>query len=143
MDEPTFSKKTEQFLGGWLSGGAEIENLPDDVKDELTNLDLFGKEYNIKLFRGSLNSDMFEIEGKDVFVVFDDFPSSWTYDEEMAKNFSDFIISTEVNSKDDILIDTTGLDIRPFGGFPDEEEVILLPGRYLTNLSPDQITLNK
>nr|QBK92433.1 MAG: uncharacterized protein LCPAC401_00710 [Pithovirus LCPAC401] len=142
MDEPTLSKEAFSWLGGWLSGGAEIKNLPIDVKNELINLDLFGTEYNIKLFRGSLKSDVFEIEGKDVYVVFDDFPSSWTYLNEMAENFSDFIISTEINSRD-ILIDTTGLDIRPFGGWPDEEEVILLPGRYLTNLSPDKVPLKK
>nr|QBK93283.1 MAG: uncharacterized protein LCPAC403_04170 [Pithovirus LCPAC403] len=139
MDEPTLSKNTSEWLGGWLSGGKEIESLPNDVKNELVNLDMFKREYDVKLFRGSLSSDVFETEGKDVFIVFDDLPSSWTYENSIAGYFSDFIISTEVNSKNDILIDTTGLDIRPFGGFPNEDEVILLPGRYLTNLSPDQI----
>nr|QBK93930.1 MAG: uncharacterized protein LCPAC406_02440 [Pithovirus LCPAC406] len=141
MDEPTLSKDARLWLSGWLSGGAEIKNLPIDVKNELINLDLSEVEYNVKLFRGSLDSDVFEIEKKDVFIVFDDFPSSWTY-ETVAGYFSDFIISTEINNRD-ILIDTTELDIRPFGGFPDEAEVILLPGRYLTNLSPDEVPLNK
>jgi hypothetical protein len=51
----------------------------------------------------------------------------------MAKNFSQIIVSTTVHSHD-ILVDTTFLPYkfieRELGGFPDEKEVILLPGIF-------------
>nr|QBK93282.1 MAG: hypothetical protein LCPAC403_04160 [Pithovirus LCPAC403] len=138
MDESSFSKTTFLWLSRWLSGGKEIESLPNDVKDELICLNLLEGDYDIKLFRGLLD-DSLEAEGKDVYVVFNDFPSSWTYSNEIAGYFSNIVISTKVNSIADILIDTTRLDMKKFGGVPDEVEVILLPGRYLTNLSLDQL----
>ena len=51
---------------------------------------------------------------------------------EMVKNFGDFVYKIKVTTKD-ILIDTRilGYDVFAlFGGFPEEEEVILKPKKY-------------
>ncbi len=108
---------------------------------ELLDLNYFSFD-DATIYRGSLPKDRFEMKGDDVYIVLDSLPSSWTLDREMAKNFSSFIVDARVSSGD-VLIDTTMIDPRymigKLGGWPEEKEIIMLPGIYLTNLSPDQI----
>jgi len=67
------------------------------------------------------------------------FISSWTYDKDLAWNFTEGgqnkVIEIKVNPSD-IFIDTTYMDqsfiSNVCGGFPDEKEVILNPGKYQT-----------
>ncbi len=61
--------------------------------------------------------------------------ASWTYSLDMAKNFDEGLgIINIVASNSMVLIDTTNLDpdfiSAKFSGFPEEEEVIILPGKY-------------
>ncbi len=132
-----FSEETWLWLAGWLSGGKEIKKLPEKIKEEIlekTNEDLL-------LYRGVLKSDLFEVDGDNVFIIFDNMPSSWTWNKEVAKRFSSEVVITKVDRKN-VLIDTTMLTkefMNSMGGFPDELEVILLPGKFLTNLHPNQI----
>ena len=141
--EPEFSQNAQKWLEKWMSEGKEKEILSDEIREEIINAKLVEFENQVILFRGSLKSDIFEIEEDNVYIIFEDLPSSWTLDKEVAKNFSKAIISINITS-DDVLIDSTILSynyVENLGGFPDEVEVILLPGKYLTNLFPKDILL--
>lgn len=122
-----FSQETINFLGHWLSGGKDVEFVSENSIKELNK---YKPNIEIKLYRGVKNDD--KIDKKEISFSF---YSSWAYDEKMALNFSDNgdIISIKVGS-DKILVDTTLLNpkfiISRCSGFPEETEVILLPGKY-------------
>jgi hypothetical protein len=125
------SKESMDWFGGWMSGGLSITNLPRDIEKELKQYRPIGKG-TLTLYRGLQPSDVLETKEGDLYITFN-FLSSWTYDREMAFNFSDKVIKTTIEYSS-ILIDTTQLDPkyirRQLGGFPDEKEVILYSGIY-------------
>lgn len=137
--EYNFSNETLEFLGSWLSSGAIVKNITDNIRNELEKYSNNLKpDYQITLYRGyNIDNDsnnhinLIKNGGK---VLNFAFLSSWTYNEQMAKNFSGedgIVVKTQI-SMDRIFLDTTLLDpkfiIRYCGGFPEEEEVILNPG---------------
>ena len=128
------SKESIEFLGGWLSGGKEITEIPIKVEDELLTYQKNENNNNLEqrkyLYRGILEQDNI----KDDIISFD-FINSWSYNLDMARNFSynGQVIKIIVDGSD-IFFDTTLLDpefiIGDMSGFPDEDEVILKPGNY-------------
>ena len=127
-----FDQETLDWLGEWMSqtGNDRYEmsnSLTRNIKDvllvymknygDLDTYDLYrGANYKTKL--GTLNIDTL---------------SSWSLDLEMALNFGPNLLHTKVG-KGQVLIDTSLFIheevIRILGGFPDEQEVILLPGVF-------------
>ncbi len=124
--DPDFSPETIEWLGNWLSGGKELTSISEDIVNEL-------KEYvpdePVKLYRGVLGSDVFQ----DADHIEFKFLSSWTYDKNMALNFSDVVIEAMFEPSD-IFVDITMLSpdfiINECSGFPDEMECIINPGIY-------------
>jgi hypothetical protein len=137
------SMKTGTWLTEWMSGGKEVPDLNIRGIKELKHLELKTKT---QLFRGLKKGERL---GKGyrkgtVSTTFDAFQSerftSWTKSKDMAKNFSeDGVISIWAEPKDS-LIDTTLLDpqeVIKYSGFPDEQEVILLPGTWKAKYEED------
>lgn len=131
-DEMGFSAETREWLSGWLTGGAEITTLPDIVVDE--TVDYRGSGFiSIRLYKALVPEDLVTKSG----LFKSEKPSSWTYDLDIAVRFKtdkdSSVVSVLVGSSS-ILIDTVELDInymkRVLGGWPEEHEVILLPGSY-------------
>lgn len=131
MDEYGFSEETRDWLGGWLSGGKEITDLPYIVIKETKNYINIDNNGQLLLYKALTTNDILN----DDIISFAG-PSSWTHDLDMAYNFKSEnlpIVSTTIGNSN-ILIDTVELDqnyiCRKLGGFPKEHEVILLPGAY-------------
>ena len=124
-----FSKVTEEWLGGWLSGGKDIIDLPEKVIEETKPYFMLNNE-QVNLYKAlkpvdTIKEGLFSSPG----------PSSWTYSLDMDKNFDEGLgIINILASNSMVLIDTTNLGpdyiMTRFSGFPDEQEVIILPGRY-------------
>jgi hypothetical protein len=120
-----FSLKTGTWLVEWMSGGKEVENLSPEGIEELRP---FRVKERTQVFRGLKQGEVLQ-EGYFVSEKM----SSWTTSEEMAENFSENgVISIWVEPQE-TLIDTTRLnpvEVRKWSGFPEEAEVILLPGKW-------------
>ena len=119
------SPEVMEWLGGWLSGGKSPKiHPPEKARDELSQ---FKCEGDVVLYRGVVGDELKDISGQ--WWIFLKTPcSSWTYDPEMARNFSSTVVTAQVKPEE-ILVDTTLLDPRyiidNFSGFPDEKEVIV------------------
>lgn len=129
------SEETEEWLGNWLSDGAEITDLPQVVVQELKPYRLTGPT---KLYRAEVTyRDVRELQAYTNC-------SSWSYSREMAKNFaedrfhedgSEVIIISTIALPKESLVDTTRLPTKFMNSFNKEElEVILLPGIYSLKL---------
>ena len=130
MDDFGFSKTTRNWLGGWLSGGLEITELPDIVVSETKKYSMSTNE-KVVLYKALTKNDV--LTNSNIFSS--DLPSSWTYKLEVANLFkTDREIVSVVIGNSNVLIDTLELEIsymkRVLGGNPEEHEVILLPGSY-------------
>jgi hypothetical protein len=132
QDEMGFSAETRKWLGGWLTGGAEITTLPDIVVNETMDYRGDGIESR-RLYKALVPEDL--VTKGCLFVSSK--PSSWTYSLDVAIRFKSRPESSLVSvlvGTDSVLVDTVELDInymkRVLGGFPGEHEVILLPGSY-------------
>ena len=120
-----------KWLGGWLSGGLEIMDLPKVVIKECKPY-LLQTEKQVTLYKAVKDNDIIEDD-----LYKNRYPSSWTYSFEVAANFNeglDLGIIKLMASNSMVLIDTTNIDSNfiesKFSGFPEEEEVIILPGEY-------------
>jgi hypothetical protein len=130
--EYEFSEETVTWLGGWLSGGLEITNLPEIVIKETSEYTNIGYHNKTKLYRALKPND--KILNNTLISSF--MPTSWTLSLEVAEKFKHEnlpIIEIEITNAN-VLINTTELDVdyivKKLGGFPEEAEVILLPGYY-------------
>ncbi|MFS8159766.1 MAG: hypothetical protein ACMG6E_06060 [Candidatus Roizmanbacteria bacterium] len=128
-----FSEVTKEWLGGWLSGGKDITDLPTTVIAECQ--DYLPTDGHTLLYKALTKGDkLVKLDGNNAIFIATN-PSSWTYDFEMSKNFKTEwpVVSISIGEAS-VLIDTTMLDptyiMNTLGGFPDEREVILLPGTY-------------
>lgn len=130
QDEYGFSQETRDWLGGWLSGGEEITNLPEIVVEETKGYVNNENDQQQKLYKAVTSDDILTDS-----LYKSSKPSSWTYKLEIAKLFkSEYPIIEVFVANSNMLIDTTQLDWnyikRKLGGTPEEAEVILLPGSY-------------
>lgn len=131
MDDYGFSEDTKEWLSGWLSGGKEITDLTSVVIKETKNYINHDNNEQLLLYKALTENDVLENE-----IISFKGPSSWTHDLDMAYNFKsvDLPIVSALIGNSNILIDTVELDqnyiSRTLGGFPEEHEVILLPGTY-------------
>ena len=128
--------ETIVWLGEWLSQTGNdtyemTERLTNDIKDDLkAYMDRHGylDKYD-QLYRGTSRS----ISPSERGIVEFNTVTSWSLDPTLAGYFGEHVIETDV-STEDVLIDTTLLNpsemIETLGGFPEEVEVILLPGNY-------------
>ena len=127
-----FDDETIEWLGIWMSqtdnDKFELnELLNNNIKRSLTDyMNTYGDLDKYELYRGV------DYTTNDIYANFDTL-SSWSLDPVFAENFGPNIMYTNA-SKNSVLIDTT-LFIRKeiiniLGGFPDEQEVILLSGNY-------------
>lgn len=132
QDEMGFSKETRDWLGGWLSGGTEITSLPKIVMQECEDY-MPQTDEQIIVYHAVQKNDQFD----STYGYFKyDLPSSWTYSLDQAELFKTGdlpIISAKVGQSN-ILIDTTEIPPKymtmKLGGWPEEQEVILLTGVY-------------
>jgi len=122
------SKETEQWLGGWLSGGAEMEHPSDSIIEELKPYRLKTKRY---IYRAEVTYP--NVDKRQAYTTC----TSWTYDFEVANNFSangdlkpHKIICAEI-LPEQTLVDTTTLP-KSFMRHHcyEEKEIIVLPGTY-------------
>lgn len=123
------SSETQAWLAEWLAvtGNDRSEmngKLTDNIKFELIGLRRGGP---LTLYRGTSRSGYHHYTSDTVF--------SASKSLEMAINFAgpEGHVYKMVVQPDDILVDTTIFppkEIDKAGGFPDEMEVILLPGTY-------------
>lgn len=139
-DDFGFSLETRKWLSGWLSGGVEITTLPSIVVSEC-------KEYlpdtseQLRLYKALTENDVLD-ENNSIFTS--DKPSSWTHTISVAQEWfkTDRPVVSVVVGNGNILIDTTQLDPNyiqnVLGGYPDEHEVILLPGTYRVTIVGDE-----
>lgn len=121
-----FTDSAIQFLGGWLSGGVGSKDNPltEEVKQELSR---YRPNKPVKLYLGD-EKVVFNVDRTIEFKTI----SSWTYDINMEANFSARIFEATFNPED-MIFDTTMLSsdfIFEIGGFPEEREVIIKPGKY-------------
>jgi len=134
MSRKDFSKATIEWLGGWLSGGKDCAELPENVEKDIKIFMQRTEEKklidcdSLILYRGHVN-DVIE----DDKITFETL-SSWSKEEGMARLFNpDRVIMTKVFRKD-IFLDTTLLSKKfvenTCSGFPEEVEVIVYPGVY-------------
>jgi len=98
-------------------------NIKNDLKDYMN---MYGDLDNYELYRGV------DYTTDDVIVNFTTL-SSWSLGATFTERFGPNIFHTNV-TKYDVLIDTTlfleNEIVNILGGFPDEQEVILLKGNY-------------
>lgn len=141
MSDFSFCNETLEFLGGWLSGGKTIcsKVIPNHVSDDLQ---VFSHKFSTEkeeeyLYRGLLESESPFVQDDKQYIKFDTL-SSWTYSKLIASYFSDGIIIRTLVNKQQVFLDTTILDskfiIGQLGGFPDEKEIILLPGMFVIDV---------
>jgi hypothetical protein len=130
------SEDVAEWLGGWLSGGEELNNPSDYIEKALSPYHIC---QHVTVYRGVPDGESLITNITDdpsTYVVKYDKPSSWTYDINMARNFSDIIITTTL-FPDDILVDTTQLPpyfIESVGGWAEEREVIAKAKSYIVSI---------
>lgn len=127
----SLSETVYNWLGGWLSDGQKIVDLPQSVIDELQSYRL---TQPTKLYRAEVtHSQIHELQ---TYTT----PSSWTYDLNVAEQFaedrvhddeSEIAIVSTIAMPEESLVNTTRLPQVFMKTFSHEEkEVILLPGIY-------------
>ena len=132
MSLTNFNQESLGWLGEWMSQTGndrhEMTNsLTQDTKEALlAYMEEYGNLDTYLIYRGM----DYKIESDNINI---DTLSSWSFDAEIALNFGPNLLHIKVN-KDRVLIDTTlfiSQEITSLlGGFPDEREVILLPGLF-------------
>lgn len=113
------SAETQRWLGHWLSGGAEVSGPSPVVVSDLRPYRLATRSV---LYRGEL------VPCGGVYAL----PTSWTHDASIAARFGGTLLQLYCDPES-TLVDTTRLPqsfMRHF--FPDEAEVIALPGMLPT-----------
>lgn len=126
------NEETIEWLGEWMSQTGNdrfemTERLSSIEYSCLTNyMNMYGDLEVYELYRGvdyTINETIVKFETL----------SSWSLNPSFAQNFGPYIMHIKVSSND-VLIDTSLFipsEVRDIlGGFPNEQEVILLPGNY-------------
>jgi hypothetical protein len=134
MSWQQLSRQTQAWLAEWMAvtGNDRSEmhgKLTDNIRLEL--IGLRSVKSPVTLYRGTARSGRSVNPNPNFSTVF-----SASKSLEMAMNFAgpDGHVYEMVVQPEDVLIDTTMFppkDIDQAGGFPDEMEVILLPGTYM------------
>lgn len=132
-----FSAQTTSLLGGWLSGGVEVNNFPYAIQKELSSYRPSSRESQ-RLYRCTPPLPL--TPGLVSMQFFSQY-TSWTYDLQVAKDFcqgTNNIIISSLIPPGQFLVDTTlippSVITRYLGGFPNEKEVIVQPGVYFVEL---------
>lgn len=136
VSEWTVTARTQSWLGNWFSGGAEVPNPTSDVVAELN---VYCPLTVITLYRAEVTHNV-----QTFGLLTYNNPSSWTYDLNVATRLSagrnSPVITTTVHPNQ-VLVDSTLLPhtfMKRF--FPEEVEVILLPGIYYTEAVDPHVT---
>ena len=119
-----------------LVDGYRVE-LPEVVVEETKLYVNNDSDQQIKLYKAMTSDDIITNT-----LFKSSKPTSWTYKLEIARKFkSDLPIIEIFVANSNMLIDTTQLDWnyikKTLGGFPEEAEVILLPGNYRYEISEE------
>lgn len=125
--DPTLSKPNQKWLSAWFSRGEECSFPPEDIVKELS---LYRPSKAVTLSRAEVTPSLsFSMSSPHTYTQI----SSWTHSQLVAESFVHHKepVLTCTFEPSSILVDTTLLHSEFMNYFfPDELEVLILPGTY-------------